>query len=281
MRRRHEEAEPMRLRCITACLLLHFLLYGAQRAAAAGLTLGDAQPIEAEALLRRPDLAEVEVPQDPGYGAGPRRFRALPLAPLARGLGTTETAALVARAADGFVSHIPGALALRDAGDGARGWLAIEPPGQPWPPLPGKAASAGPFYILWQPTDRAVSSEYWAYQVTTLSEAVAPAERWPRLNVAASLAAEAPERRGQAVFIATCLPCDRLGGAGEAEVGPDLNAPMNPTRYYQRPALLRLIRDPASVRHWPEQRMPSFSPDTLPDADIEAVVRYLEHMAGR
>ena len=185
----------MRLPGITMCLLSTFLLYRAQQTAAAGLTSGDAQPVEAEALLRRPDLAEVEVPQDPGYGAGPRRFRALPLAPLARGLGVTETAALVARAADGFVSHIPGALALRDAGDGARGWLAIEPPGQPWPPIPGKTASAGPFYILWQPADRSVGSEYWAYQVISLSAAVAPAARWPALNVAASLP---PTRRSGA-----------------------------------------------------------------------------------
>lgn len=274
----------MRLCGIIACLVAVALPIGPQRSEAATLALTGQLSVGADALLLRPDRAEIEVPEDPGYGPGPRRFLAVPLAPLARGLGVTDGGALVARAADGFASHIPGALALRAAPDGnggPRGWLAIEPPGQPWPPLPGKTASAGPFYIVWQPTDRTVSSEYWAYQVTSLAAAEAPAERWPKLNVAASLPADAPERRGQAVFIATCLPCHRLGGAGEAEVGPDLNQPMNPTRYFQRNALLRYIRDPASVRHWPEQRMPAFPADALPDADIDAVVRYLEHMADR
>lgn len=265
-----------------ACLAVLALLATPHRSAAATVALGDQPPAATEALLLRPDRTEVEVPDDPGYGPGPRRFLAVPIAPLARQLGVTEAGVLVARAADGFVSHIPGALALRDTPDGGpRGWLAIEPPGQPWPPLPGKTASAGPFYIVWQPAGRAVSSEYWAFQVVGLAAGQAPAERWPKLNVAASLPADAPERQGQAVFVATCLPCHRLGGAGEAEVGPDLNVPMNPTRYFQRPALLRYIRDPASVRTWPEQRMPGFPADTLPDADIEAVVRYLAHMADR
>jgi mono/diheme cytochrome c family protein len=250
--------------------------------AAATLGLGDGPPLAVEAVLQRPGAAEVEVPADPGYGPGPRRFRAVPLAPLARAVGVTEDGALLARALDGFVAHIPGALALRDAPEGGpRGWLAVEPPGQPWPPLPGKAVSAGPFYILWQNPDRAVSSEYWAYQVVALAAARAPSDRWPQLRVAADLPADAPERRGEALFAAVCLACHRLSGAGEAEVGPDLNRPMNPTRYFQRPALLRYIRDPSSVRHWPEQRMPGFPPEVLSDADIEAIVRYLEHVAGR
>jgi mono/diheme cytochrome c family protein len=249
---------------------------------AATLGLGDGQsPLTAEAVLQRPGAAEVEVPADPGYGPGPRRFRAVPLAPLARALGVAEDGALLARALDGFVAHIPGGLALREGPDGPRGWLAVEPSGRPWPPLPGKTASAGPFYILWQNPDRTVSSEYWAYQVTALAAARAPSDRWPQLRVDAALPADAPERRGEALYAAVCLACHRLSGAGEAEVGPDLNRPMNPTRYFQRPALLRYIRDPSSVRHWPDQRMPGFPPEVLSDADIEAVVRYLEHMAGR
>jgi mono/diheme cytochrome c family protein len=41
-----------------------------------------------------------------------------------------------------------------------------------------------------------------------------------------------------------------------------------------------LIRNPKSVRTWPAQSMPALA-DYLSDRDIELVIAYLEHMAGR
>ena len=49
-----------------------------------------------------------------------------------------------------------------------------------------------------------------------------------------------------------------MNQAGSALAGPDLNVPMNPTEYFTDAGLRALIRDPRSVRVWPEQRMPSF-----------------------
>lgn len=265
-------------RGVTALLALLLL---AAPAAAATLELGGQPPRDTEALLAAADAATITLPADQAYGPGPRRFRAVPLAPLARSLGVTPDGTLLARARDGFVAHIPGTLVLREEPGAPRAWLAVEPPDAPWPKLPRGEGSAGPFYIVWQDAGGSVSTEYWAWQVVALAAAASPAARWPQLRVAAELPAEAPERRGQALFAATCLPCHRLSGAGEAEVGPDLNRPMNPVHYFQRAALARYIRDPASVRHWPGQRMPGFPPEALGDADIEAIIRYLEHMAGR
>jgi hypothetical protein len=43
--------------------------------------------------------------------------------------------------------------------------LAIEPADSVWPPLPGKNASAGPFYIVWTGASAAtIRSEQWPYQ---------------------------------------------------------------------------------------------------------------------
>jgi cytochrome c1 len=56
---------------------------------------------------------------------------------------------------------------------------------------------------------------------------------------------------------------------------------MNPTEYMTAKGLHALIRDPKSVRTWPEQRMPSFPPNFVSDKEIDLIVAYLQHMAGR
>ena len=40
-----------------------------------------------------------------------------------------------------------------------------------------------------------------------------------------------------------------------------------------------LIRDPKSVRTWPQQVMPGFTQERLSDADLDAVIAYLGAMA--
>jgi mono/diheme cytochrome c family protein len=258
-------------------------------ASAATLTL-EAGPdrrlaLDTEALLARPDAAEVEVPADFDYGGARRRYRAVPLAALVAGLpgpppppdGALEVAAI-----DGYVAQLPMALALQTAPGTARAWLAIEPADAPWPPLPGKQASAGPFYIVWErPEATRVSSGYWPYQITALRLVSAPAARWPQIAVDPSLPASHPARAGQAVFAANCLACHRMGGGGASDIGPDLNRPMNPTEYFRPAALRRYLRDPAGVRTWPEQKMPGFGPEQINEAELDALVAYLEHMAER
>jgi len=72
-----------------------------------------------------------------------------------------------------------------------------------------------------------------------------------------------------------------MNQAGEASAGPDLNLPMNPTEYFTDTGLRALIRDPRSVRVWPEQRMPSFAKEDLSDEELELILAYLRHMADR
>jgi mono/diheme cytochrome c family protein len=128
---------------------------------------------------------------------------------------------------------------------------------------------------------KSVSSEYWAYQVAKLVGELPPTARWPQLAVDPSLPAAHAARAGQTLFIAQCLPCHMIDGAGSSDVGPDLNTPMNPTAYMTRAGLHALIRDPKSVRNWPNQMMPGFAPDQMSDRDIDAVIAYLAHMAER
>jgi hypothetical protein len=53
-----------------------------------------------------------------------------------------------------------------------------------------------------------------------------------------------------------------------------MSAPiMNATEYMTETGLHALIRDPKSVRGWP--------PELLGDNDIDRIIAYLKHMAGR
>jgi mono/diheme cytochrome c family protein len=96
-----------------------------------------------------------------------------------------------------------------------------------------------------------------------------------------TLPADSPIRAGQALFITQCMVCHTLNGAGSAHVGPDLNIPQNPTRYLTSPALRQLIRNPASVRTWPDMKMQGFDQDALSDREIDLITQYMAHMAGR
>jgi mono/diheme cytochrome c family protein len=87
--------------------------------------------------------------------------------------------------------------------------------------------------------------------------------------------------QGFTLFQKNCLACHRLNGAGNGQVGPDLNLPFNPTEYFREGYLQRYIRDPQSLRHWPQGKMPGFSASVLPDHELQLLIGYLQHMAQR
>lgn len=233
-----------------------------------------------DALLGRPDAADVSVPHDAAYSAE-MSYRVVPLAALLD-LPASPDLVLEAEAEDGFVAQLPLELVNNRDPRQAVAFLAIETADKPWPAVPTKERSAGPFYIVWLGDGAAsVPAFQWPYQVFRLTVQEAPSKRWPQLAVDATLPALDPARAGQTLFAGTCLTCHSLNGAGLATVGPDLNLPMNPTEFFTDAGLRSLIRDPRAVRTWPEQRMPGFSADQLSDEEIGLIVAYLRHMAGR
>jgi mono/diheme cytochrome c family protein len=272
----------IRLAFVAAFSLVAFLGTTSIRAAGPTLTVsaaGSVQVFDRDVLLARPDIVEITTSRDVAYRT-PRTYRAVPLAKLFEGVGIPSDAVVEAAAQDGFVTQLPRDLVY--ANDGIVGYLAIDVADQPWPPIPGKARSAGPFYVVW--IGRQASSVpimKWPYQVVSLSVQDAPAMRWPSLAVDPTLPALDPARDGQIVFVNKCFTCHTLNRAGPASVGPDLNLPMNPTEYFTDAGLRALIRDTRSVRVWPEQRMPSFAEEDLSDEEIGLILAYLKHMADR
>ncbi len=246
------------------------------------LTIGDkTQSFTQGALLTRPDAAEIHVPRDVAYGTS-RTYRAVPLADLLDGAAIPADSVLEARATDGFAAQLPMDLVRNRDPAKAVAWLAVEDMAQPWPKLPGKPVSAGPFYLVWVGSAAAsVRTEQWPYQIARLATQPSPSARWPALAVDPALPATDPIRAGQSLFITQCLACHQLNHAGSAKTGPDLNVPMNPVEYFQRAVLHRYIRNPASVRDWPLRTMPAFTPDQLSDREIDLIIAYLGYVAQR
>jgi mono/diheme cytochrome c family protein len=267
-----------------AVLLWFLLLPGLAEAAEPTMTImagNETRGFTRSALLARPDAATIEVARDVTYQA-PTTYRAVPLASLLAGMTLPPDSVIEAVTLDGFIAHLPPDLVLNTDASKAVAWLAIEPADQPWPPIPKKDASAGPFYIVWTGAEvGSIRSEQWPYQVAKLVSQPSPTSRWPELAVDAALPATDPARDGEALYVVQCLPCHKLNGAGASDVGPDLNLPQNPTEYLTPRGLHDLIRNPRAVRTWPALTMPSFAPDAMSDRDIGLVVAYLKHMAGR
>jgi len=272
------------LHCRLIIILSGLLLVSGMAAAEPVLEIaigGETRQFGRDALLARADATIVEIANDVAYHQA-MSYRAVPLAPLLAGLNPAADTVIEAVALDGFAAQLPLDLITNTDLAKAVPWVAVEPGNRPWPPLPRKTVSAGPFYILWTGAAAAtVRSEQWPYQLARLASQPSPAARWPALGVDPALPSTHPVRAGQALFVAQCLPCHTINGAGASTVGPDLNRPMNPTEYLTSAGLRALIRNPQSVRIWPEQHMPGFTAEQLSDREIDLLIDYLVHMATR
>ena len=76
-------------------------------------------------------------------------YLAVPVAALLAGLDPPANTVIESVALDGFAAQLPLDLLTNTDPAKAVAWLAIEPDDPRWPMLPGKAESAGPFYIVW------------------------------------------------------------------------------------------------------------------------------------
>jgi mono/diheme cytochrome c family protein len=274
-----------RLAQLCAALLLSFCSASVRAAPAQPLLTITAGAVTkhftAAELLSRTDLASIQIPPHVDYKVS-LTLQAVPLLGLLAAFTLEGFDRLEANAGDGFVAQIP--LALIEAGKsgGSVAWVAIEDPNRPWPKLPGRTVSAGPFYLIWQYPERSrVSNEQWPYMLEKLTAVQSPELRWPQLKVDAALPADAPARHGEEVFVTQCFPCHRLNGGGASDIGPDLGQPMAATDYLTEAGLRALVRDPKSVRIWPQQQMPPFSSAVLPDTDLNALIAYLRQIASQ
>jgi mono/diheme cytochrome c family protein len=263
---------------------------------------GHTQTWSRATLLGDARLREIDV-EDDNYKR-PMRMRVIPFADMllaampdasAAAAATGATATVVAT--DGYVSHIPLTLLLGRLPQRPQAYLAVAPGNAPWPPLKGDAI--GPYRLVWK-TPKAiersgrkagkggadghkisVNESHWTYSIARIEITPSPRERFPVLRPAATVSTDSPIMRGAAVFERACFSCHSLNGAGDAHLGPDLNTPNSPVEYLGDKRLAALVRDPQSLRWWPNVRMPSIDRTTVTDAELRDLFAYLHHMAGR
>lgn len=254
------------------CAVLTFGLTDATAESVLQLQLANQkQKLALTNLLRHPSTQTITIPNDPTYKRS-MTYQAVPLSAILRDIRGFD--ALQFKATDGFVATIPVSL-LTSASEP---WLALEPETRPWPALASGKPSAGAFYLVWlSPEKSGVSPEQWPYQIAVISDVEPLEKRYPQIVPQA--ATDSAAWRGMHLFTTNCASCHRINGGGDGEIGPDLNLPFNPTEYFHEDFLRKLIRDPASVRSWPQRVMPGFSASALSESQLDDLLAYLHQMA--
>lgn len=133
-----------------------------------------------------------------------------------------------------------------------------------------ETVSPAPFYLVWPAAGKAAQQYAWPYQLVKI-ELVRFRDKYER--VIPFSAAPAAVQQGFALFKQECLKCHSINLQGGV-LGPELNAPKNVTEYWQVNDLKDFIRNPESFRY--QSKMPAFG--HLSDADIEAILAYLQQM---
>ena len=230
-------------------------------------------------LLSRSDVKLISV-ADSAYKQRFTRFKAIPIGNLFIGISIPELAVVQCNSTDGFSAILEKTRLLSTDPKVSKAYLAIEDPTSPWPDLAGKPTSAGPFYLVWtNPRVSAIGPEEWPYQIASFHVLSDLHSVFPKIYPAVGAAQNV--QSGFKSFQKNCLACHKMNGEGAASIGPDLNLPLNPTEYFEANALVSLIRDPASVRSWPQRQMRGFSAAVIPDAELSDLIAYLRHMSSR
>jgi len=233
-------------------------------------------------LLKRSDVETVSVANDVAYPGRAMSYKAVRATALFDGLKVADDAVIQFRCLDGFAAPISKERLLNKQPDKSLAYIAIEEADKPWPAMKPGGMSAGPFYLVWmKPEASFIGPEEWPYQVVAFEVKGTLEKLYPNIFPDAKLKPTSPVRQGFAIFTKNCFACHTLNGAGAAELGPDLNVPMNPTEYFQKTALRKLIRDPQSLRHFPRSRMSAFPQEVLSEQELDHLIAYLEHMAKR
>lgn len=239
----------------------------------------DHRTLSRDALLHDPRLTSVTV-EDQNLK---RRltFKAIPVTALFQGQTVSPEASATTAASDGYVSHLPMRLLLGDRADGARvagrgrprrAVADAQGPGH-WPVPADLDGAAGKASV--------VNESLWTYSIVRIDVAALPGERFAAIRPAAGLPADGPVMRGFATFQRVCFSCHTLNRAGDANLGPDLNVPYSPVEYLGDEKLRHLVRDPQSLRWWPNARMAGIDEKTLSDTELTDLLAYLHHMTKR
>lgn len=243
---------------------------------------GEMRRFRRSELLTHPELKTLTIDDRSGYEGQTLTFQVVPVATLFQGLVLKDDETLEYDTRDGFSSSIDPHRLLNTDPQKSIAYLAIEPADEPWPPFPHGKYGAGPFYVVWvNPELSDIGREEWPFKLKLFKSVPAIEKRYPGVLPSLELGPDHQVQVGFRSFVKNCFPCHTINGEGSSKFGPDLNLPSSPTEYFAEGYLRRLIRDPQSVRHWEGSKMTGFSEHEISDQELDAILAYLTHMAGR
>ncbi len=233
-------------------------------------------------LLNFGSAQKISIANDPTYPGQTMEYIAVPAKELFGGLSIPSDATVQFVCLDGFSAPLTLSRLLGDSPQAATPYIAIEPSNKKWPALKGKGSkTAGPFYLVWLHPERSkVGPEEWPFQLASFEIQPPLQKQFPKVAPGPEVSATNPVVSGYNLFVKNCFACHTMNGQGNSKLGPDLNIPYGPTEYLREAFILKLIRNPQSLRKWPESKMSSFSSDTLSDKDVSAILAYLKYMSG-
>jgi mono/diheme cytochrome c family protein len=230
-------------------------------------------------LLKRKDAVTLKIDYDPALPGRTIEYRAVPAHALFEGIEIPKDATIQFKCLDGFAGPIDKEKLLNTSSSGAMAYLAIETPESKWPALnpPKDMRTAAPYYLVWvDPKKSGIGQEQWPFQLAGFDVKGKLESLYPAI---------VPQGKSKAVragfdsFVKNCFACHTMNRQGASEMGPDLNVPKNPTEYFTEATLRAYVRDPQSLRHWPQAKMTPFSKDALPDAELSELLAYLRQMS--
>ena len=231
-------------------------------------------------LLERKDAETVIVENDPAYPDQKMEYAAIKAASLFEQFDLDNDAVIQFKSLDGFSAPIARKRLLNKSTNAAIAYIAMEPPDKKWPLMKRGKSSAGPFYIIWKnPELSDISTEEWAYMLAGFEVKNSLETTYPKIFPSGELSGNDPVSKGFQVFVKNCFACHTINKDGASNIGPDLNMPMNPTEYFRTEALKKYIRNPQSVRNWPNSFMRGFNADILSDENLDHLLAYLGHMS--
>ena len=226
-------------------------------------------------------VAPVEARVHEPYEAGPAVFEGLPFAAVldaVYGPSWRAEEEILFTCSDGYQPTLPVERVLAH-----RAWLAfrrLDRAGftiSKFESGEQREIDVAPFYLVWDSLANEavrIDGDYgWPYQLVGI-DLIRVADRFPKM-VPPAPSSDAVGR-GFTAFRMYCSRCHAINGEG-GRIGPDLNAPVNPTEHRERAWVEAWIDDPTRVD--PATRMPRLDP-ALPDraAVIAEIVTYLAAM---
>lgn len=226
-------------------------------------------------LIKHKDVVNVSLQKDPVYPAHNLTYQAIPLTSLFRHISVAEGAIIEFTTEDGYNTPVEGNKLLNSDKERPTAYLAIENPRNKWPVLKKQKRSAGPLLLIWRHVQPgSIDSVKWPYWIRKFEVKGGLKQLYPAIFPKSK-----KYNKGFQIFHQNCFSCHTLNKQGAATLGPDLNYPHSPTEYFRDAYLRKLIREPSSLRHWPNSRMGAFSESKLTNKELNALLEYLKHMS--